>query len=109
MNSGPSAIEAGIPQPRVTRVMVFTQLALGLVLHLFLALPFLRRTHGFERLRPERRMLMVVNHVSLLDTLLIASLCWRSRCYPILVLGDKNIWQASWIRRFLSFQTAFLL
>jgi 1-acyl-sn-glycerol-3-phosphate acyltransferase len=96
-------------QPRVTRVMVFTQSVLGLILHLSLALPFLRRTHGLERLRPERRMLMVVNHISLLDTLLIASLCWRSRCYPILVLGDKNIWHASWIRRLLSFQTAFLL
>lgn len=96
-------------QPHVTREMVFTQFVLGLGLQLFLALPFLRRTHGLERLRRGQRHLLVVNHISLLDTLLIATLCWRSRCYPILVLGDKNIWHASWIRKFLSQRTAFLL
>jgi len=93
----------------VTRDVVVTQFLLGLGLHLFLALPFLRRTHGLQRLRPGQRHLFVVNHISLLDTLLIATLCWRSRNYPILVLGDKKIWRASWIRRLLSRRTAFLL
>jgi 1-acyl-sn-glycerol-3-phosphate acyltransferase len=96
-------------QPRLTRGVVIIQSLLGLGLHLFLALPFLRRTHGMERLRPKQQHLFVVNHISLLDTLLLAALCWRSGYYPILVLGDKNIWHASWIRRFLSRRTAFLL
>ena len=96
-------------QPRLTRGVVVVQFLLGLVLHLVLALPFLRRTHGMGRLLPGRKHLFVVNHISLLDTLLLAALCWRFRYYPILVLGDKNIWHASWIRRFLSHRTAFLL
>jgi 1-acyl-sn-glycerol-3-phosphate acyltransferase len=102
-------IKADVAQPHVSRGLVLIQFLLGLGLHLALALPFLRRTHGLERLRPTERHLFVVNHISLLDTLLLATLCWRSRCYPILVLGDKNIWHASWIRRFLSRHTAFLL
>ena len=96
-------------QRHTARNVVFSQFVLGLVMHLFLALPFLRRAHGLQRLRREQQHLMVINHVSLLDTLLIAALCWRTRCYPILVLGDKNIWHASWIRKFLSDCTAFLL
>jgi 1-acyl-sn-glycerol-3-phosphate acyltransferase len=109
MDPEPNATKAGLPQPRVTRGMVFTQSVLGLILHFVLAVPFLRRTHGLARLRPSHRHLLAINHISLLDSLLIAALCWRSRCYPILVLGDKNIWHASWIRRLLSRQTAFLL
>src|SRR6185295_12057085 len=98
------------PETRhVTRVTVVTQFILGLILHIVLAVPFLRRTHGWNRLRPEQRYLFVINHISLLDTLLISTLCWRSGCYPILVLGDKNIWHASWVRKILSGQTAFLL
>ena len=96
-------------QPRLTRGVVVVQFLLGLVLHLVLALPFLRRTHGMGRLLPGRKHLFVVNHISLLDTLLLAALCWRFGYYPILVLGDKNIWHASWLRRFLSRRTAFLL
>ena len=102
-------IKTGVNPPRVTKDIVFTQGCLGLILTLVLALPFLRRTHGRARLRPACRQLFVINHISLLDTLLIASLCWRAKCYPILVLGDKNIWQGSWVRKFLSRRTAFLL
>lgn len=109
MDPDPNEIKAGLPQPRVTRGMVFTQSVLGLILYLLLAVPFLRRTHGLARLCRSQRHLLVINHISLLDSLLIAALCWRSRCYPILVLGDKNIWHASWIRNFLSKRTAFLL
>lgn len=102
-------INAGLAQPRATRGVVFVQFVLGLILRLVIALPFLRRTHRLDRLRPGQRYLFVVNHVSLLDTLLLASICWCSGCYPILVLGDKNIWHASWLRKFLSRRTAFLL
>ena len=96
-------------QPRGTRDMVVVQFLLGLILQFLIALPFLRRTHGLQQLRPGRRCLLVVNHISLLDTLLLSTLCWRTRSYPILVLGDKKVWHASWIRRFLSRRTAFLL
>ena len=109
MDPEPQAIKAGIQQPHVTRGTVFMQSVLGLILHLLLAVPFLRRTHGLARLHPAQRHLLVINHISLLDTLVIATLCWRSGCYPILVLGDKNVWHASWVRRLLSRQTAFLL
>lgn len=101
------AIVPGLP--RVTRGVVLIQFVLGLALQVCLTLPFLRRTHGLERLHPDQRHLFVVNHISLLDSLMVAALCWRSRCYPILVLGDKNVWESSWIRRFLSRRTAFLL
>jgi 1-acyl-sn-glycerol-3-phosphate acyltransferase len=53
--------------------------------------------------------LFVINHVSLLDTILLGAVCWRSGNYPILVLGDKNVWHASWIKRLLSSRIGFLL
>jgi len=109
MDPGPDPAATTSTQRHVTRDVVFIQFLLGLGLHLFLALPFLRRTHGMQRLRREQRHLFVVNHISLLDTLLLSTLCWRSRCYPILVLGDRSIWHGSWIRKFLSNRTAFLL
>lgn len=74
-----------------------------------MALPFLRRVHGLKRLRPGQRYLFVANHVSLLDTILLGAVCWRSGNYPILTLGDKNVWNASWIRRLLSRHIGFLL
>ena len=109
MDPEPHALKAGLQPLKITRVMVFTQSVLGLILHLLLAVPFLRRTHGLARMHPSQRHLLVINHISLLDSLVIAALCWRSGCYPILVLGDKIVWHASWVRRFLSRQTAFLL
>ena len=109
MDKPSSQVKPGLEQPRATREVVFVQFVLGLLLHLLLALPFLRRTHGLERFRRGQRHLLVINHVSLLDTLLVAAICWRSGCYPILVLGDKGIWHASWLRKFLSRRTAFLL
>ncbi len=109
MDSGPDGNTNAPSSRRVTRDVVCTQFILGLLLHLVLALPFLRRTHGLERLRRDQKYLFVVNHISLLDTLVLATLCWRSGCYPILVLGDKKVWHASWLRKFLSNRTAFLL
>jgi 1-acyl-sn-glycerol-3-phosphate acyltransferase len=96
-------------QNRCSSKLVFIQSLMGLGAHLFLALPYLRRTHGMERLHANQKYLFVCNHVSLLDTILLGGLCWRSKCYPILVLGDRNVWHASWIKRLLSSRIGFLL
>jgi 1-acyl-sn-glycerol-3-phosphate acyltransferase len=96
-------------QLRASRMLVFTQALLGLGAHVFLAWPYLRRAHGLDRLRPEQRYLFACNHVSLLDSILLGGLLWRCGCYPILVLGDKNVWRASWIKRAISSRTSFLL
>jgi 1-acyl-sn-glycerol-3-phosphate acyltransferase len=82
---------------------------MGVGAWLALAAPYLRRTHGLGRLQPDQRYLFVCNHVSLLDTILLGALCWRSGCYPILVLGDKAVWHVSWIKRLLSSPIGFLL
>ena len=55
MEQSPHASKTGLHQPRATPGTVFVQLVLGLILQFVLALPFLRRTHGLERLRPDRR------------------------------------------------------
>jgi len=94
---------------RITRRWKFIQALLGFGATLFLALPYLRRTHGMNRLRPSQKYLFVSNHVSLLDTILLGGLCWRSGCYPILTLGDKNVWHASWIKKMLSSKIGFLV
>jgi 1-acyl-sn-glycerol-3-phosphate acyltransferase len=92
-----------------SRGLVWIQSLMGLFAHLFMAVPYLRRVHGTERLRDDQRYLFACNHVSLLDTILLGALCWRSGCYPILVLGDKSVWRASFIRRALSGPIGFLL
>ena len=96
-------------QNRVTRRLVMIQSLLGLGASLGFSLPYLRRTHGLGRPDPRQRYLFVVNHVSLLDTILMGSLCWRSGCYPILTLGDKSTWSTSWVKRMLSRPIGFLL
>jgi 1-acyl-sn-glycerol-3-phosphate acyltransferase len=96
-------------QGRMSRGLVFIQALLGFGATVFLALPYLRRTHGLDRLQPSQKYLFVANHVSLLDTILLGGLCWRSGCYPILTLGDKNVWHNSWIKRLLSSRIGFLL
>lgn len=96
-------------QPRATRGVIVVQSLLGLGAELVLALPYLRRAHGLEKLDPQRRYLFACNHVSLLDTILLGALCWRSRCYPILVLGDKKVWHATWLHKILSRPIGFLL
>jgi len=94
---------------RITRRWKFIQALLGFGATLFLALPYLRRTHGLNRLLSSQKYLFVSNHVSLLDTILLGGLCWRSGCYPILTLGDKNVWHASWIKKMLSSKIGFLV
>jgi len=96
-------------QARISGRLILIQALLGIGAYLAIALPFMRRAHGMERLQPERRYLFVANHVSLLDTILLGALCWRSGCYPILTLGDKMVWHASWIKRLLSSRIGFLL
>jgi 1-acyl-sn-glycerol-3-phosphate acyltransferase len=98
-----------IIQGRMSRSLVFIQALIGIGVYVVLALPYLRRTQGMERLRLRQKYLFVANHVSLLDSILLGGLCWRSGRYPILVLADKKIWQASWLRRLLSRSTSFLL
>ncbi|MEO6787908.1 MAG: lysophospholipid acyltransferase family protein [Chthoniobacteraceae bacterium] len=95
--------------PRVTRALVRAQFLMGLGANLFLALPYLRRTHGMEHLISGQRYLFACNHVSLLDTILLGALCWRSGLCPILVLGDRSVWKTSWLKRLLSSRTSFLL
>ncbi len=93
----------------MTAGLKLTQALLGIGAYLVLALPYLRRVHGLQRLDPKQRYLFVSNHVSLLDTILLGALAWRSRCYPILVLGDKKVWHASWLKRALCSRIGFLL
>ncbi|HEY3861691.1 MAG TPA: lysophospholipid acyltransferase family protein [Verrucomicrobiae bacterium] len=95
--------------PKATPSLVAIQFLLGASATAGFALPYLRRAHGLGQLNPRQRYLFAVNHVSLLDTILMGSLCWRSRCYPILVLGDKGTWNASWLKRVLSSRIGFLL
>lgn len=105
----PAKASRSAAAPRVTKRLMVVQFFLGLGAHLFLALPYLRRIHGRERLNPGQRYLFVCNHVSLLDTIMLGALCWRTRCYPILVLGDKSVWHASWMKKMLSRPIGFLL
>lgn len=109
MDSGPDGNNAIASSRRITRGLKFAQWWLGLGATIFLALPYLRRAHGIKRLDPQQRYLFVCNHVSLLDTILLGSLCWRSNCYPILVLGDKSVWHANWFKKLLSSKIGFLL
>ena len=94
---------------RYSRKLVCIQALLGFFANLLLALPYLRRAQGLDKLKPPQRYLFVSNHVSLLDTILLGALLWRSGNYPILVLGDKSVWRDSWIRNALSSPIGFLL
>lgn len=96
-------------QPRITRSLVFIQWLMGIGAQLFIALPYLRRVHHLERLQAEPRRLIVCNHVSLIDTILLGAICWRAGCIPIVVLGDRKVWHANWIKRMLSAPIGFLL
>ncbi len=109
MDSDLTGHKAALPARRATRGLVLVQWWLGLGTTLFFALPYLRRAYGLSRLDRRRRHLFVCNHVSLLDTILLGSLCWRAGCIPILVLGDKSVWRANWIKTMLSSKIGFLL
>jgi 1-acyl-sn-glycerol-3-phosphate acyltransferase len=71
--------------------------------------PFMRRVHGFEKMRQEQRCLFVSNHVSLLDAVMLGGLFTRHGQGPLLILADKQVWDASLIRRWLSGHFGFLM
>jgi len=96
-------------QPKASPALRRVQTLLGIGVYAAIALPYLRRTHGLERLRRGQHYLFACNHVSLLDTVLLGGLAWRHGRLPILVLGDKKVWHASWIKRALSSRIGFLL
>ena len=96
-------------QQPVPRQLVMTQAILGACAQVLFNWPYVRGVRGMEHLRPEEKYLFVANHVSLLDTILLGGLFWRRGCYPILVLGDKAVWHASWIKRTLSSRIGFLV
>ena len=93
----------------ISRSWKFVQGLMGCFAYLLLVLPYVRRVHGLKQLKHGRNCIFVCNHVSLLDTILLGGLHWFSRQYPILVLGDKNVWRDSWIRQTLSRPIGFLL
>ena len=100
---------AEIAVSKIPRKLMMIQALLGLGAYTFFCLPYTRKIAGLDRLDPNRRYLFACNHVSLLDTILLGGLCWRSGNYPILVLGDKHVWNASWMKRALSKHIGFLL
>src|SRR5271170_2171013 len=93
----------------VSRRLKWIQALLGFFAYVLFALPYARRTHGLEKIKPSQRYLFVCNHVSLLDTIMLGALLWRSGNYPILVLGAKKAWCDSWVRSILSKPIGFLL
>jgi len=82
---------------------------LGVLCHLTLFLPYVRRVEGAEALRAPGRRLFAVNHVSLLDTPLLGAVLRQAGRSPILVLGDRGVWRRSWLRRLLSAKVGFLI
>lgn len=96
-------------QITVSGRLKFIQALYGFFAHVLLGLPYLRRIEGLKKLDTRQRYLFVSNHVSLLDTILLGGELWYSGNYPILVLGDKNVWSDSWIRSALSRPIGFLL
>src|SRR5579863_3294279 len=93
----------------ISRLWHFTQVTMGFLAYCLLVVPYVRRVHGLNKVNTGRNCIYVCNHVSLLDTILLGGLFWLSRQYPILVLGDKNVWRDSWIRQTLSRPIGFLL
>lgn len=97
-------------QPKkVTHPLRLVQGLMGFAANSTLNLLYLRQIHGLEKLDVQRRHLFVCNHVSLLDTIMLGGLLWRSSFYPILVLGDKKVWSTTWVHRALSRPIGFLL
>src|ERR1700744_2878856 len=96
-------------QIEISGSLRFVQATFGFLSYLVLGVPYLRRVHGLEKLDPQKRYLLVSNHMSLLDTLMLGGFHWCSGVYPILVLGDRNVWEDSWLRRTLSRPIGFLL
>ena len=84
------------------------QALLGALCYLCFVLPYTRRVRGLAGVSRERR-LYVVNHVSLLDTILLGGIFWSRARLPILVLGDRDVWHQSRIHRLLSARVGYLI
>jgi 1-acyl-sn-glycerol-3-phosphate acyltransferase len=85
------------------------QALMGFGAHFTLNLLYLRKTHGLKKIDPRQKYIFACNHVSLLDTIMLGGLLWNSGNYPILVLGDKKVWDVSWLHRALSRPIGFLV
>jgi 1-acyl-sn-glycerol-3-phosphate acyltransferase len=96
-------------QPKISQKLMLVQALMGMAADFTLNLLYLRGTRGLEKLNPRGRYLFASSHVSLLDTILLGGLFWRSGCYPIQVLGDKKVWSVTWLHRALSRPIGFLV
>jgi 1-acyl-sn-glycerol-3-phosphate acyltransferase len=92
-----------------TRIQTLVQSFFAGLFWLVLVLPYVRRVRGLEKIRPGQKFLFVCNHVSLLDTIFMGAILWRHGHLPMLVLGDKDVWSDSWLRRTLSRPFGWLL
>jgi 1-acyl-sn-glycerol-3-phosphate acyltransferase len=85
------------------------QIITASLLWLVLVLPYVRRVSGLNRLDPQRRYLFTCNHVSLLDSVLLGTVFYFARIWPMLVLADRKVWSDSWLRRAASRPFAYML
>jgi 1-acyl-sn-glycerol-3-phosphate acyltransferase len=85
------------------------QLITGWICWLATALPFARKVRGLEKISPQRRCLFVANHVSLIDAVMLGGLFTQRGHGPVLILADKNVWDAGWVRRWLSKRFGFVV
>ncbi|MDY7095415.1 MAG: lysophospholipid acyltransferase family protein, partial [Acidobacteriota bacterium] len=109
-DSNPPPATEGEPAVRLTLGTRIVQLVLGVLVLLFLNLPYIRRATGVHRRRRgETRRLYVCNHVSLLDTPLMASVLWTHGHRPVFVLGDAAVWNRNWFTRAVSARVGFLM
>jgi 1-acyl-sn-glycerol-3-phosphate acyltransferase len=105
----PSRTLSALEPVQVTPSRKLHQYALSMFFWFTLRLPYIRRVYGLETISRRERCLFVCNHVSLLDTILLAAVFGRTGNLPMLVLGDKGVWSDSWVRRMLSGRFGFML
>ena len=97
-------IEAGPGRvPWLTRMVQHT---LWVFTYLLVVLPYRKAARGVPAC-DGRRLLFVANHVSLLDTPMLAAQLHGH--VPLLVLGDAGTWRRNFVRRLLSARIGFLL
>lgn len=89
--------------PWLTRMVQHT---LWVFTWLFVVLPYRRAARGVPAC-DGRRLLFVSNHVSLLDTPMLAAHLHAH--VPLLVLGDAGTWRRNRVRRLLSARIGFLI
>lgn len=87
---------------------MWVQRLLGLFAYLLFVVPYVRKVHGMKEVGTGRRI-FASNHVSLLDTILLGGIFWSRGRVPILVLGDRGVWEKGRVRRMLSRRVGFLI